>query len=66
MPKGKRISRLETIIQLANSKKCVITHFNTRIPAAFVQNMQLRQVWDYLNRGLYYYIKEKSDANSSK
>ena len=54
--KGKRIRTLEQLDQVAQAKRSVIMCNTARSkPAAFMMNMQARNVLEFIRRGLYLY-----------
>jgi len=58
--KGKLITDPLEIIKLANNKKAVVFH-GTRLPAAIVQNWQLRFLINQINGKYLYEYKPKKE-----
>jgi len=61
--KGKPITSIDKIFELAKDKKSVWVDFNNgwRVPAAVLQFMQAKYLYDNVKKGIYFEYVKKSE-----
>ena len=64
--KGRRIRRMERLVELANEgRACWVEAWHRPSPASWMVSMQLRVVSQFMNIGIFEYKEKNGNASSS-